>query len=88
MSKYEVKISRTVIVEVDEEKFTEEFMEEFRKLFYPFTSIGDHAAFIGKSYMNYVVTSADDFLEGYGELSDFGVKFIGAIDEDEEAIKQ
>ena len=81
---YDVKFEQTVTVTVDVSKFTDEFMAEFRSFMYPFTEIDQHVAHIGKCYMNNFIQSENDFLGGYGKLSDFGVRF-GVIEEHEEA---
>lgn len=70
--KFEVDVTSTVIVELDESKFTEEFMEEFRKDFYDFFTIEDHAAHIVQLASRELPTNG--FIEGYGESSDMGIK--------------
>lgn len=76
MSKATISVSGWVDINYDPARFTDEFMEEFREHFYDYDTIEEHLEHIA---YNYFVngTSEDDFLEGYGVLKDFGIKFIG-----------
>lgn len=68
------EVQRTVTVTLDESKFTPEFMAAFRKSFYDFETVEEHAAFIAEARATGVIHSAYDHLEGYGRLTEFGVK--------------
>lgn len=62
---FEVQVTRTtdVTISIDTDKFGEEQMAEFRKSFYDFTTLEEHAGHIAQ----YVVRGDEPaFLEGYG----------------------
>ncbi|MGX5776498.1 hypothetical protein [Methylorubrum zatmanii] len=61
-----------MLVTVDETKFTPEFMEEFRKSFFPFHTIDEHIGHIGQLAARGMLR--DDFIEGYGPPAAFGIK--------------
>lgn len=69
-----VAVTREVEITYDRDKFTPEFMAEFRESFYNFHTIEDHLQHIATCYVRGLVSGPSDFLEGYGKLSDFGVK--------------
>lgn len=71
MAKYLATLTFEVSVEVDETKFDEEFMAEFRESFYPFHDLEDHVEHIAQLEARGLL---EDFTEGYGEISDFGIK--------------
>lgn len=74
MKSLEVLVSQSVIVTVDEKKFTPEFMQEFRETFYPFNSLRDHQHHLAQLYVRGL---ADEyaFIEGYGQAAEMGIKF-------------
>lgn len=61
-------------VTVDESKFTDEFMEEFRRHFYPFNTIEEHMEHLAQLEARGLI-GVDNFVEGYGDIREFGVKF-------------
>ena len=71
MTQFEVEVTTVVRVTLDEAKFTEEFLAEFREGFFPFFDLGDHAEHIGQLAAREVYDfSSDDFVEGYGPVGD------------------
>jgi hypothetical protein len=74
MTKFIVEVVQNVAVTVDKSKFTEEFMEEFRKSFSPFYEIDEHINHLAYLYARGVVDD-NEFIEGYGEAADMGIKF-------------
>lgn len=72
---YEVEVTQTVRVTVDESRFTDEFMTTFREVFYPFFDIEDHVEHIAQAAARELVSSSSSFLEGYGVLKDMGIDF-------------
>ena len=70
MKTYDVDVVIQVKVTVDETKFTEEFMREFRENFYPFHSIEEHVEHIAQLEVRDLLW---DFTEGYGEIRDMGI---------------
>lgn len=77
MKKFIVEVRQTVEVELDETKFDEAFMEEFRDSFYPFMTLADHAEHIAQLQargiydLDFIPTQ---FIEGYGAAIDMGIK--------------
>lgn len=76
MAKFEVCYSSTYEIEIDESKFTDEFMEEFRQHFFPFYDLEDHAEHIAQMQARGVIDiiSSPEFVEGYGPSNDMGIK--------------
>jgi len=72
-----VLVTQTVEVEVDERKFTPEFMAEFRKYFYEFTTVEEHIEHLAQMFARGVYSEHVDFIEAYGdrkELKRLGIK--------------
>lgn len=59
-----------VDVEVDEEKFTDEFIRSFKSSFYDFSSLSDHMEHIAKLEARGMLMP---FTEGYGAINDMGI---------------
>lgn len=68
-------VSQTVYVTVDEGAFNPEFMEEFRQNFYDFDTIDEHREHLASLYARGIVDDFSDFIEGYGNPDEFGIKF-------------
>ena len=71
MSKHKAIVSIEVEVEIDDSKFDEAFMAEFRESFYPFYEIERHVEHIAQLEARGML---DDFTEGYGPIKDMGIK--------------
>jgi hypothetical protein len=69
--KKNVTVTFDVSVEVDESKFTDEYMKIFREVFYDFETIEDHMCHLAQLEVRGLL---DDQPEGYGELSLMGIK--------------
>lgn len=67
-----VEVNFGVRVIIDETKFTPEFMQEFREYFYDFKTIDDHVKHLAQLEVRGLLD--DEFTEGYGKLSDMGIK--------------
>ncbi len=65
-----VKIEKLIEVEIDESKFTEEFINDFKESFYPFENMDAHITHIAWLESSRLLNS---FTEGYGDISDFGI---------------
>lgn len=69
-------MKKTVIVEfwvdvdVDESKFTPEFMDEFSKTFFEADNIDNHIEHIAWLECRQML---EGFVEGYGEIKEFGI---------------
>jgi hypothetical protein len=59
-----------VEVQLDETKFDEAFLEEFRDSFYQYHDLDEHVAHIAQLEARGLL---DNFTEGYGEIADFGI---------------
>lgn len=75
MKKFEVEVIRTVTVELDETKFTEEFLDEFSKYISP--SIDDLLTHVEHLAWAFAAGRVDNrqFIEGYGHTEDFCIRF-------------
>jgi hypothetical protein len=66
-----VDVTFSVEVEVDETKFTDQWLADWRKAFYQFGSIEDHIEHIAQLAARDLLNPP--FTEGYGPLSDMGI---------------
>ena len=88
----ENKISKTFIVTgsvtvtVDESKFDEAFMSEFRECFYNFHTLTEHMEHLAQLYRR-GLTDGHDFIEGYGECEEMGISFNDHCDTEVEEIE-
>jgi len=73
--RFTIDVTQTVEVELDETKFTDEFMEEFREGFFDFWTLADHAAHIAQLQARGLIDCerVGDFIEGYGPSADMGI---------------
>jgi|GEM_PF-2851172 len=71
MAKYRVGVLFDIEIELDEKKFDEAFMAEFRESFYRFYEITDHVEHLAQLEARGLL---EDFTEGYGPIKDFGIK--------------
>jgi hypothetical protein len=70
-----VKVTTHIDVEIDESKFTPEFMEAFREGFFPFHTLEDHVEHLARNRaLGVLGWRSDSFAEGYGPLDDMGIK--------------
>jgi hypothetical protein len=70
------EVVRFVDVTLDESKFTETFMEEFRESFFPFFTIEDHREHLAILYARGEIDGwSDEFIEGYGPANEMGISF-------------
>ena len=72
-TKKTVYVTLTIDVEVDETKFTDEFMQEFRETFYQFNGLDDHIEHRAQLHARGIYDD-DSFIEGYGQASDMGIR--------------
>lgn len=65
MKKFKVKLERTYeyIIELDEAQMTNEWMDDWREVFYDFYSLDEHAEHIAQSIARF----GKGFIEGYGQ---------------------
>lgn len=82
--KREVEVRQTVVVGIDESKFDEAFMEEFRSTMYPFKTLDDHLKHLAQLHVRGLADNKS-FIEGYGEAAEMGISFE-VIDQAEELV--
>lgn len=77
--KRNVIVSIIVEVKIDETKFNEEFLSDFKKSFYNFPTVERHFKHLPQLTARGCVSeigefNEDEFIEGYGPASDMGIK--------------
>lgn len=70
-----VKVAQWVEVTIDESKFDEKFMSEFRDSFYQFHSIQEHVEHLAQMIARRVYFPESKFIEGYGLVKEMGISF-------------
>lgn len=84
MKKFRVVVEQEIEVTLDETKFTQEFMEEFQRGFFPFYSLAEHAEHIGQLQAREIIDLTgrlSEFVEGYGDSAEMGINTrIAAFD--------
>lgn len=71
MKKYTANVFIKVEIELDETKFDEAFMAEFRESFYQYHELDEHVAHLAQLEARGLL---DTFTEGYGEIDEFAIK--------------
>ena len=82
----EVVITKRVRVTLDESKFDQTFLAEFRESFYPFRTLNEHIEHLAQLEARELVSDGFDeyeFIEGYGPRSEMGIE-LKTIDVDVE----
>jgi hypothetical protein len=82
MRTFHIEVSQLVEVRLDETKFTDAFMAEFRAGFFPIEDLEGHAEHIAQLQARGVIeidTFSSEFIEGYGLANEMGIaaKVIG-----------
>lgn len=80
--KFTVIVEQEVEVELDEAKFDEAFMREFREGFYPFFELNDHAEHIAQLQARGIIDAgchSGEFIEGYGPSKEMGIKANASV---------
>jgi hypothetical protein len=70
MTKFTARVIIDVEITLDEAKFDEAFMSEFRRSFYQFHDIEEHAEHLAQLQARGLL---DFFTEGYGEIKAMGI---------------
>lgn len=73
-----VIIEREVEIEIDESKFDDAFMQEFRDMFYPFQTLDEHiehlAQLVARGHAGkHSFDKLGEFIEGYGHVKEMGI---------------
>lgn len=86
--RFEVEVLRSVLVTIDDDEFTEEFLEEFSDFISSsITNLNDHIEHLGWSFAAGRIDN-NQFIEGYGQANNFGIKFQEIYDEVLEVIEK
>lgn len=82
-----IEVRQTVAVELDEAKFDDSFMQEFRESFFNLNTIEEHAEHIAQLQARGVIDLEvmPEFVEGYGPSQDMGIR-ARVVDADVEAV--
>lgn len=71
---FDIEVRQVVRVTLDPAKFDEAFMAEFRKYFYDYDRIEDHAEHLAQLFAR-GISGNNDFIEGYGPANGMGIAF-------------
>ena len=87
MAKKTILVTQYVDVEYDESRFTPEWMEEFRGYMYPsFKTVDHHLKHLAQMEARGLCShSFNPEVEGYGVLSEMGIK-LKVTDQEEEVL--
>lgn len=74
---FDVEVVQRVRVTLDASKFTDEFMAEFERNFFPLEDVSSHAAHLAQLAARGVAELSQympsEFVEGYGPIGDMGI---------------
>jgi len=84
MKKFKVVVTQFIEVTLDETKFDEQFVEDFKASFFDFQTLEEHAMHLAQLRARGV---NGEFIEGYGPVKDMGIKFKN-IGQNEEIVPQ
>jgi len=70
-----IEVIQIINVSLNEDKFNNEFMNEFRRNFYEFNTIEDHRKHLAQLFARGLINESTDFIEGYGEIKTLGISF-------------
>lgn len=84
--KRKVQVTQIIEVEIDEAKFTPEFMAEFSGFMFE-ADLNDHFEYIAQAYARGIYDEFSDFLEGYGPPKDMGIK-VKQVGQEEEILDE
>lgn len=71
--KRKVQVTQIVEIEIDETKFTPEFLAEFSGSIFD-ADLDDHFEHIGQLYARGIADEFSTFIEGYGPPAEMGIK--------------
>lgn len=72
----QVDVTQRIEVTIDETKFNEAFLSEFRDSFYDFHSTDDHIKHLAQMTARGIMNgfSSSEFVDGYGPIGEMGIK--------------
>ena len=77
MKTYRVSVTQPIDITLDEAKFDGEFMSDFRKSFYPFNTVEQHAEHLAQLCARGIYDLSpyvSEFVEGYGPSLGMGIQ--------------
>ena len=77
MKTFRIPVEMEVLVTVDETKFDETFMREFRESFYQFETLEEHVEHLAQLEARSLLS--ETFVEGYGDTAEMGI--IAEVDD-------
>lgn len=83
-----ITVTQEVSVELDESTFTPEFLAEYSKHIGDLESVDDHVVNLARMFATGLIDGyPTEFVEGYGQLSEKGIKLkLESIDTEETGI--
>jgi hypothetical protein len=69
-----VEVTHMVAVTLDETKFDDAFMREFRDCMYPFNTIEEHMKHLAIMYSRGHISFGHPLIEGYGYMNEMGIR--------------
>lgn len=70
----EIAVTQWIKVTIDDDKFDDAFMAEYREHYRPFYDLDDHLKHLAQLHARGIYDD-DDFIEGYGPAKDMGIRF-------------
>jgi len=77
MKTFRISVTQTIDITLDEGKFDDRFMSEFRQHFFPFETVEQHAEHLAQLQARGIHDLSpylSEFVEGYGPSHDMGIK--------------
>ncbi len=73
---FRVDVTQQYLVTLDDEKFDDKFMEEFRASFYDYDTLEEHAEHIAQLQARGVIDIeySPEFIEGYADSREMGIE--------------
>lgn len=75
MARFEIAVQKVIEIELIEEAFTPEFLDEFAHCIHYFSELYEHAEYLARLIADGQIDQAtfdfNGFVEGYGEISNF-----------------
>ena len=76
MKTFRISVAQTIDITLDKTKFDGDFMSDFRKSFYPFNTMEEHAEHLAQLCargIHDLSPYVSDFVEGYGPSLGMGI---------------
>lgn len=73
IKKFEVTVTQTVLIEIDDEKINDDFNKVFSEFMFPASCCEDHAEHLAQMEARGLI-GFDKFVEGYGDIRSLNCK--------------